>query len=299
MNTDSRCGGPLTFDLGTFGEDLAGNFRDIVGIAERLCSGCAAYHVGFVARRAANPGMSVAVDRQQMVTILRRLLPRAGGTDDIHVVIAGASDSGILATCAGGAFLAGRSVQDRVRYTAIDRCGTPLELCRRYATRNGITFSSIVADVLGSRLLVAADVVVVHSLLRHIPRERHGELLGVLCGWLKPDAFLLMTHGLRSGNESGRRRVADERLRWLIGEGRVDLPESPDALLGRLASDDRARTEYSGSDELLDLFASSPLEVLEVSSVEEKESVDANAALRRRILLVARNRRIPETEYRR
>ena len=170
-----------------FGEDLAADFRDVGSIAKRHCRGCADYHITYVGKRLADPEAQIDADRGRLVDTLARLLSQQEGQDGtLDVAIAGSADTGVMATCVGAASLAGPAIAERVHYTVLDRCGTPLELCQRYAARNGLTVATQAADLFDAGLSRAANIVVVHSLLRFIPRERHRELVVALSRWLKP-----------------------------------------------------------------------------------------------------------------
>ena len=105
----------------------------------------------------------------------------------------------------------------------LDRCGTPLELCQRYAARNGLTVATQAADLFDVGLSCAANIVVVHSLLRFIPRERHRELVVALSRWLKPGAVALR-HSLRAPDEARQQPRSTAKLLRLIEAGAVDLP---------------------------------------------------------------------------
>ena len=104
-----------------FSEDLHQLAGEAWEVAGRLCGTCRNLHVLWPYQRlAGSPGRDVAV----VEPVLRRLLSASGR----KVLIAGCADSGLLA-------LVARTANPATAITVVDRCETPLELCRRFARR--------------------------------------------------------------------------------------------------------------------------------------------------------------------
>ncbi|MEX0853991.1 MAG: hypothetical protein WD036_12025 [Bauldia sp.] len=282
---------PGVSDPATFGEDLAGNFRDVVGIAARHCRDCADYHIAFCGRRVANPAAGISVDRGRIISIVAGLLAaKASHGDAIDVLIVGSADTGLLATAARAAFLAGPEVAGRVRYTVLDRCGTPLELCAAYGPRNGLDVSTHLVEVPDTDLSAAADVIVVHSLFRAVAKARHGALLALLARWLKADGRLVFSQSLRSAGEPPRRPQMVATLMDMIESGGLSLPEPYDVFIARLgrhvAAESVALSEYGTKGEMLALFAASPFTAIDVEEMGREATVGGSVVRRRRLIAV-------------
>ena len=65
------------------------------------------------------------------------------------------------------------------RVTVVDRCETPLFLCRWYAERQSVTVDTRATDILEYDPLDHFDVVCTHSLLSHFPLSRKKDLITV------------------------------------------------------------------------------------------------------------------------
>jgi len=291
MNEPGRASSADVSDPATFGEDLAGNFRDIAAIAAEHCGDCADYHIVFSGRRFANPASGIATDRARIVdTVAALLAARAGADDPIDVLIVGSSDTGLLATAAHAAVLAGRDVTARIRYTVVDRCGTPLELCARYGRRHRLDVTTHRAAVPDTSLAASGDVILVHSLFRVVPRERHRELVALLARWLKPGGRVVFSQALRPPGDHLRRPPLIGRLVALMEAGDVAPPEPLETFLARLdrhlAAEAAVSGDYATREDLLALFDGSPLAVLEEAEVGRDVVVDGRPARRRRVIAV-------------
>ena len=87
----------------------------------------------------------------------------------VTVLVVGAADSGLLAIAAHACAKTG--MLSRARFAVVDRCDTPLALCRDFAVRHGLDLTTRVATVERLPDLSPAQLVIVHSLLRFVPPE--------------------------------------------------------------------------------------------------------------------------------
>ena len=91
---------PSLLDPATCGEDIARMASRMTEIAPALCSDCAAYHIRFAVTRCVAPKKGIAMDRPHIIRHLQQILVdrMRGSGDTIEIVIAGSSDTGLLAT---------------------------------------------------------------------------------------------------------------------------------------------------------------------------------------------------------
>jgi hypothetical protein len=219
-------------------EDLVDNFLLAADLAPRLCPGCASYHVPYGARRAARRtsgrGDSDALDRPHMITLLADLIgerARADGSP-IEVMLAGSADTGLLSISANAAAAAGPGVVERVRFSVLDRCPTPLVLCAGFGRKHGLNVAIQTIDLLGSDRPSPADIIVLHSVFRFVPRERHVEFLNGLMSWLKPGGRLVFSMGVKGSEEQPAARLEEfkEVFRREVQSGRIPFAHTEDFL---------------------------------------------------------------------
>jgi SAM-dependent methyltransferase len=114
-------------------------------------------------------------------TALNRLLSD-GGRD---ILIAGAADTGLLAVAA-------RAIGSGTGIVVLDRCETPLELCRQFARRWSLPIDTLHLDLKELSIKSIFDVVFAHSLLQFVPSERRVDVLSRLRRSLRPDGRLVI-----------------------------------------------------------------------------------------------------------
>ncbi|WP_162916817.1 class I SAM-dependent methyltransferase [Dongia deserti] len=176
-----------------FPEDLAANLRLVEALAPAHCSGCMGYHLAR-ARRRLKAGSPDALDRTETIQLLRTCLGQASH-GAVDIVIAGVGDTNLLATCA-------EAMPDlaKVRFTVLDRCRTPLVLCEAFARRHGLNVETSQVEVGAPDAAFPADIILVHSLLRFLPRSAHRAVMLALRRWLKPEGMILFSHRLMAGD---------------------------------------------------------------------------------------------------
>lgn len=112
-----------------FSEDLPQLAAEAWEVADRFCGSCKNLHLLWpYYRLAGSPGQDVSF----IHPVLKRLFSSPGRS----VLIAGCADTGLLA-------LAARAAHADTAITVVDRCETPLELCRRFAHRWAIAANTI------------------------------------------------------------------------------------------------------------------------------------------------------------
>jgi SAM-dependent methyltransferase len=163
-----------------FNEDLRQLAADASTIAQRRCGACRNFHFLWPYLRLAKSSGG-DVDEVLFRAALEHLLSGHGRT----VLIAGAADTGVLAVVA-------RAAGSGPDIIVVDRCETPLELCRRFAERWSLPVETMHMDLMALDVTAAADIVVAHSLLQFIPADRRVDVLSRLCRALRPDGRLVI-----------------------------------------------------------------------------------------------------------
>ncbi len=251
-----------------FPEDIVGNFLLAADLAPQLCPGCASYHLQYTMRRAvrhlAYGKGEHALDRQEIVALLARLLVARESNDrvPIEVTIAGSVDTGLLAMAAESAGSAG--LVERVRFTVLDRCPTPLVLCAAFARRHGLTVAVQSADLLGRDRPGAADIVFLHGVFRFVSRELQVDLLNRLMGWLRPGGKLIFSMGLRATVETGgeaKFAAFNELFRREVQSGRLPFDRPVDAFLAGLAPESSRSGDLPTGEAVRSLFAAADVAV--------------------------------------
>ena len=225
-----------------FREDLEANFRLAEALAPVHCRECNGYHLERARRRVQGPTPE-ALDRPDIIRLLRAwVADHSLGSDLLDVLVAGSGDTNLLATCAEA--LAGSDV----RYTILDRCQTPLALCDAFASQYGLDVRTLRMDMAAPQGAFAADLVVVHSLLRFLQRETHLATMVTLRHWLKPGGAILFSHRLIGPNadtdnpayrteyeaaEPLRRLFADAGLVVMALEAHIEDPKQAEGRLPR------------------------------------------------------------------
>lgn len=271
LEPDRRQVEPSLLDPATCGEDLAQLISRMSELAPALCEGCAAYHLRFILTRYAAVEKSIGVDRPFLIERIRRILGDRGIQPPFEVVIAGAADTGILASCAHAVAAMGADIQCGTRFTIIDRCGSPLALCREFAGQHGLMVRTERADLSTIGQKFDADIIVVHSLLRFLDGPGQVALLGKLGGWLKPGGRIIVSQSIRPRNgdhrdrEAGRRKSEIAMANAAIANGEIRIADPALPLLRQMAEPDELFREVPGEiasiEELRHLVAEAGLEV--------------------------------------
>jgi SAM-dependent methyltransferase len=210
-----------------FDENLLAMAAEAYGLADRLCDHCRNFYALWGYRRLARMcGAEGGLD-----AIERALAgPIASGAK--RILIAAAADTNLLATVAR----AGAGPDTEI--VVIDRCRTPLELCRQFARRWSLSVKTQVVDLMDLDL-TGFDLAYANSVLWYIPAEKRVDVLGRLRRALRPGG-----HFVHVFNTS--RRVVGEAMSeyrngypdWVIAEldrERIQLPAPRDVFRQRLS----------------------------------------------------------------
>ena len=187
---------------GRYREDLEANLRLVEALAPIHCTDCHGYHLSR-ARRRLRPGSPDALDRLEIVQLVQDCVAHRPVPGGFHILIAGTGDTNLLATCAE-AVSGGETDADRaIRYTILDNCRTPLAVCEAFAQAHRLELQTRQVDMGAPDAAFAADLIVVHSLLRFLPRASHLTTMRTLRQWLKPGGAVVFSHRLMA-DEAGK-----------------------------------------------------------------------------------------------
>lgn len=293
LEPDRRLIAPSLLDPATCGEDLARMASRMSELAPALCEGCAAYHLRFVLTRCATADKSVAVDRPLLVSHVQQIL---GGrlsrsSDPLDIVIAGAADTGILATCAHAAAAMNAEILSRCRFTILDRCTSPLTLCQEFASRHALAARTAQVDLAAIEQDFDADVIMIHSLLRFLSRQQQLALLRKFDTWLKPGGRIILSQSIRRASASHRKR---EAVRWrsliemasaAVSSGQIKITDTALSLLDDMREENQIYEEQPGEiaslDDLQQLVAVAGLQVETVKVISKEVPVTATQTFAR------------------
>jgi SAM-dependent methyltransferase len=225
-------------DTPRFAEDLRALAAEAAELAPQLCGPCQNFHLLWPYLRLA--GASVNPDATQTLkNVLEDELSRGGS-----ILIAGAADTGLLAVVA-------QSAGPDTRIAVLDRCETPLELCRRFARRWSLAIETLHVNLMDLSLPASFDVVLAHSVLQFIPAERRVDVLARLRRALRPGGRLLLNFRTGGRIEGGllpeyRERYPRHLIEQLEAAG-VALPEPREAFHQRVADYSEERRPRQGA----------------------------------------------------
>lgn len=269
-----------------FSENLPGLAAEASTIAPRLCGPCRNYHFLWPYLRLAGAPGTVDTGKHH----LRQMISDALSPGKKRVLIAGCADTGLFALVAEAA--------SDAEIVALDRCETPLELCRRYAERRDLSIRTLRLDLENLAEPSSYDLVLAHSILPFISAERRLRVLTQLRRCLHVDGKLVLRFRTRGPSDSAdlaayRSFVPDHLLERLDLMG-VPLPEPRQVFLERLDSYARERhardVEVSLADveQLLEAagFAIASLTQLPSQGPAPFQHIAASAS-KRRLLAVA------------
>lgn len=293
LEPDRRLIAPSLLDPATCGEDLAHMASRMSALAPALCEGCATYHLRFVLTRCATADKSIAVDRPLLVRHVQEILGRrlSLSSEPLDIVIAGAADTGILATCAHAAASMGTGVLSRCRFTILDRCNSPLALCREFADRHALVARATQVDLAAIGQDFAADIIMVHSLLRFLSQQQQLALLRKLDTWLKPGGRIILSQSIRPASSAHGEK---ERTRWrslvemasaAVSAGNIQIADAALPLLRNMREADEVYAEQPGeivsTDELRRLVWEAGLQMDSLVTVSKEVPVTSQKTFSR------------------
>lgn len=209
-------------------------------VAARHCGTCRDSHTLWPYIRLSRASIGAEREGSALEPLLAALLT----TDQPTILIAGTQDTGLLALVARAA-----SKRD-ANIIVLDRCDTPLEMCRRLSARWGLSISTIHQDLRDLDIRDRFDLVLLHHTLQFVPTEDRSKVLLNLARALHPNGRLVHAFNI-SDPLSGPLAIEHRNCYpdWVIQElsrGGVSLPEPRDAFRARLAAHAVNRERHTG-----------------------------------------------------
>lgn len=135
-------------------------------VAQQHCCDCHEYHAvwGYINLSGVRHGYNR--DREMLQSLFGKL-----SRPDACILIAGAADDRLLAITAQA------TRQQRACITVVDRCRTPLLLCRRYADSHDVIAPTSERDLAQTQVTGRYELILVHFTLRFIPQARRAFFL--------------------------------------------------------------------------------------------------------------------------
>lgn len=277
------------------GEDFPRLARMAYDLAQVHCAGCRDYHLMWPWLRtfgANGGGPEMAWEEQ-----LGALAPLAAGKAVVRWLVAGSADAGQLALIAA---VIARIPPSRHEITIIDRCETPLALCRDHAASVGLEVETINGDLWTLARPGAFDVVLMHHLLLFFPVEEHLPFVQHLASFLAPQGRICMVATVQGGAAGAAttatlRRWRESIIREDVAAGVVAIPEDIETFVGRLDGMRRGRSWPAtyGIEHDRDLLLGAGLDIVEtilLPTDDPRVPGGADRAFRARHVLVAERR---------
>ena len=306
-SSPSVANGPTNalLDSSSCGEDLLHNANRMAELAPLHCVDCADYHIRRSVQRASGVPLSIVHDRARIISLITGFLAALPpeGRNLVNIVIPGSADTGILATCAHAAAISGPAMLSRCKFTVVDRCRTPLMLCREFAGRYAIKLETCEGDISDPALSFTADLVVVHSLFRFIEPAGQVNLLKTFGNWLSPGGRIIFSIAIRGGGAADiqtdirKHEFVNRLVGQMVTENQLNIRESRHDFAARLTRSMRSGFARPGElrspEEAGILFEKAGLTALSDELIIQKIELDAGHAIERHRLLAVLGVTVP------
>jgi SAM-dependent methyltransferase len=226
----------------SFHEDLRHIAAEGFQLANRLCRDCGQLHALWPyirLARATSAGLEDTSSRLQ--SVLTRLI--ADNRRD--VLVAGSADTGLLA------LLARSGVGHPLDIVVLDRCETPLELCRQLAQGWSLPIATLHENLIELDRPGSFDIVLVYGTLHFLAADRRADVLARIRRSLRSNGRLVLrvnTSRRIEGDLTGEGR--DGYADWVpeeLNRIAVPLPESAEAFRERLRIHAKSREDREGA----------------------------------------------------
>lgn len=237
-------------------------------ISDRLCGDCRNFHSLWPYLRLAKASGG-DVGEPLIGSTLKQLLLKGDRT----ILVAGCADTGLLAVVAGAA-------APGTKITLLDRCMTPLELCRRFAQRRSLSIETIHCDLMNFSAHSCYDIVFAHALLQFIPSEFRIDVVSRIRRSLRPNGRLLIAFRTSSHIEGALLHEYKDSYRKNIIEQlesrNVELPDPHKEFYRRLEeySEERRKREgaHQSYEEVEGLIKTAGFEIETINPIESEQS---------------------------
>jgi hypothetical protein len=223
-----------------FTEDIPLLAAEAFDLANRLCGSCRNFHSLWPFLRIAG-----ASGGDVDVPPVHSAITDAISGNRQRLLIAGAADSGLLAVVARATRGA------KIDIVVLDRCATPLELCRRFAQRWLLPIKTMQTDLGDFSSQANFDAVFTHSILQFIGDDRQLDVLQRLRRGLRLNGRLVIVFRTSERIEESLmpeyRENYPKRLLDQLDEMNIPLPEPRDAFRRRVQMYAAERLQREGA----------------------------------------------------
>lgn len=195
-----------------FDEDPRENLRICLEWAPQYCVACSDFHISFAVRRWSGRSMGMTRDGENVTALVAQALRRRLESETApSVLIAGAADTGLLhAVLEAAVREGGEGLARSLDITIVDLCETPLEMCRRYAERLGLTIRTTRSDLGSFVPSKPFGIILMHGVLAFFPADRRREYMQRISGWLDEDGYVV------SATQVGEHRETPEEVAAVV-----------------------------------------------------------------------------------
>jgi hypothetical protein len=231
-------------------EELLGNPAELAEYQFRFamerCTDCRDYHAVWPYRRLSLTVAGIESTADIVGKLLRDVLPPDG-----RILIMGVADAGMLALTAD----ATKALKPRI--DVVDRCSTPLAVCRRYAESQSLPIDTVQLDLAHRLPSARYDVVLADCVLHFVPREEHVGFLSRLRGAMTRRSALILVERFRMSKAEGAGSGGKDRAEGIVAAlaaNRIPLPEDEASFVlrinGMLNTRQTRFAGFSAADEL-------------------------------------------------
>jgi len=213
---------------------------EVYQIARLRCGRCCDSHALWPYIRLSRTSIGAEREGSQLEPILGALLT----LQRPRILIAGTQDTGLFA-------LVARATSSDAEITILDRCDTPLEMCRRLSARWGHPIATLHQDLREFDVRDRFDLVLLHHTLQFVPPEDRIKVLLNLARALHATGCLV--HSFNVGRALSGPLGAEHREAypdWVLDElARIDvsLPETHGEFRDRLRAHASNRERHTGA----------------------------------------------------
>lgn len=252
-----------------YAEDLTDLAAEAFRLAGEMCGPCRNFHALWPYLRLAE-----ASGGNVHAPAVAAAIAQFAAGEGIKLLLAGAADTGLLSMVA-------RTVGNHVpEIVVLDRCETPLELCRRFSRRWSLPIETLRADLQSLETDSRFDVVFAHSILQFIPADRRPEVLSRLRRALRPDGRMIIvfrtSDRIEDGLLSEYRESYATQLMEQLDRKHIALPEPREAFRLRVEIYSEERRAREGAhrepEEVENLIANAGFEIESITPTDARLS---------------------------
>lgn len=245
------------------------NARLCIEKFEESCASCGDFHLRSILRRMSVAPNEKIGDMDEFQAMIKLALSRLKASMPcVRVAIVGSTDTGILAALMTATQeLGGEALVSSLNITLMDKCSTPLEICKTYAEKAQFNLDVVQGDFRNFSGSNRFDLVLMHGVLPFFPFERRLAYMSHIATWLSVSGILISSTHLgtkpdQATNEK-RTQLAVANLQSLANaEPAVDVAAIA-TLTKRLHDGLRRRdsepTVFAGLDEAVNFYQSAGL----------------------------------------